>query len=149
MQFSSLLLPVMLSLQTLLTIEITATGFYFASHGAFNNSCRVAECRTCSIGEYRLGCSNASGGICTNCTRIPNATFTTHGWFNNSCGFMCNAGYSVANGSGRLCSKVYVQYVYMYVCMNVCMYVCMYVCSYVVISLGRCTLSYFWSTRAC
>ena len=110
MQFSFLLLPVTLSLQTLLTIEITATGFYFASHGAFNNSCRVAECRTCSIGEYRLGCSNASGGICTNCTHIPNATFTTHGWFNNSCRFMCNAGYSVANGSERSCSKVSMQY---------------------------------------
>ncbi len=110
MQFQSLLLPVMLSLQTLLTLEITATGFYFASHGYFNNSCRVAECRTCSTGEYRMGCSNASGGICTSCTRIPNATFTTHGWFNDSCGFMCNAGYSVTNGSRRSCSKVSMQY---------------------------------------
>lgn len=102
------LLPAMLFAQTLLAIETTATDYYFTSHGAFNNSCRVTECRTCNTGEYRVGCSNASSGICTNCTRIPNATFITHGWFNNSCGFLCNEGY--AFGPGRSCFKVSTQY---------------------------------------
>ena len=108
MQSYFILLYVMLFVQTLLTPEITAIGHYFASHGAFNNSCRVAECMTCTTGEYRMGCANSSSGICTYCTRVPNATFTTHGWFNNSCGFACNEGYAV--GPGRSCSKVSVQY---------------------------------------
>ena len=86
---------------------IAASGFYFSTHGAFNNSCMVSQCQTCSTGGYRLGCANASVGVCTDCTRIPNATFTSHGWFNNSCAFVCNAGFVTA---GRSCQQDTVLY---------------------------------------
>ena len=82
-------------------------GYYFSSQGAFNNSCEVRVCSTCLTGQYKLGCANASLGVCTNCTRIPNATFTSHGWFNNSCGFACNTGFDQV---GLSCSQVQMQY---------------------------------------
>lgn len=85
----------------------TTAASYFSTHGAFNNSCRVTECSTCGTGLYRLGCANASLGICTNCTKIPNATLTSHGWFNNSCNFTCNEGFVAA---GRSCSQVLILY---------------------------------------
>jgi hypothetical protein len=102
------LLPVMLFLQALITPEIKGYRSYFTSHGAFNNSCPVAQCRICNRGEYRVGCANASGGVCTNCTPIAGAVFTTHGWFNNSCDFTCGEGYIA--GVGRSCQNVSIQY---------------------------------------
>ena len=102
------ILPVMLFLQVFLVPKVTGNKSFFASHGAFNNSCRVAQCSTCNIGEYRVGCANASGGICAKCTPINGASFTTHGWFNNSCGFQCNEGYVL--GLGRSCKNVSMQY---------------------------------------
>ena len=81
---------------------------FFSGHGYFNNSCPVRVCQTCGVGQYRLGCANASGGVCANCTRVPNATLTSHGWFNNSCNFTCNEGFAV--GQGRSCNSAIVRY---------------------------------------
>ena len=97
------LLPVLFHLP-----GITAAGYFFSDHGFLNNSCPISPCGVCSIGQYRLGCANASSGVCTNCTGIPNATFNSHGWFNNSCNFTCNEGFIA--GPGRACSQVIKRY---------------------------------------
>jgi hypothetical protein len=97
----------LLALLTALTASDARATSYFSTHGAFNNSCKVRECSTCGTGQYRLGCANASLGTCANCTKIPNATLTSHGWFNNSCNFTCNEGF-VASGSS--CRQVIVIY---------------------------------------
>lgn len=106
------MMPLVSILQAFLLVDLTrmVTGdrFFFTSHGAFNNSCRVAQCNTCNIGEYRVGCANSSGGICAKCTPITGASFITHGWFNNSCGFQCNEGFVL--GHGRSCKNVSMQY---------------------------------------
>jgi hypothetical protein len=80
---------------------------YYSTHGFFNNTCKVTECSTCGTGQYRMGCANTSLGTCTNCTKIPNATLTSHGWFNNSCNFTCSGGFVAA---GRSCSQVKILY---------------------------------------
>ena len=111
----NLLLPAALTALTLsLTVLLTALTVldahatsYFSTHGAFNNSCKVRECSTCGTGQYRLGCANASLGTCANCTKIPNATLASHGWFNNSCNFTCNEGFMA---SGSSCRQVIVKY---------------------------------------
>jgi hypothetical protein len=99
------------SLHVLLLLSVfyqcAAAGYYFSTHGAFNNSCKVTVCSTCLTGQYKLGCVNASLGVCANCTRIPNATFTTHGGFSNSCNFTCNTGFYAV---GRSCNQVQMQY---------------------------------------
>ena len=95
----------MLSLHVTL---LAASGFYFDTHGSFNNSCHVTGCQACGTGQYRLGCGNASMGTCTNCTGISNATYNTHGWFNNSCNFTCNQGFIA--GPGRYCSQIIIRY---------------------------------------
>lgn len=102
---TSYLLPAYLIILSLTCSHLpkATADYYFTTHGAFNNSCKVAECTTCGQGAYRLGCANANMGGCTSCTRIPNATFTSHGWFNNSCSFTCNEGFSAV---GRSCSPV-------------------------------------------
>lgn len=84
-----------------------STRSYFIGNGGFSNSCPVSPCSTCAVGQYRLGCANASLGVCANCTRIPNATFTSHGWFNNSCSFQCDEGFAPI---GRSCTLLWVQY---------------------------------------
>ena len=94
--------------------EVRAAGFYFDTHGSFNNSCHVTGCQTCGTGQYRLGCGNSSMGTCTNCTGIANATFNTHGWFNNSCNFTCNQGYIA--GPGRYCSQIIIRYTITFEC---------------------------------
>lgn len=98
---------ILLILLNLLNFHTTTSTNYFSTHGAFNNSCKVTECSTCGTGLYRLGCANASLGVCANCTKIPNATLTSHGWFNNSCNFTCDEGFVAA---GRSCSQVLILY---------------------------------------
>lgn len=87
---------------------VTAAGYYFSDHGFFSNSCPVKECGTCGIGKYRKGCANTNEGICEDCTPIADATFVSHGWFNNSCGFTCNQGFAV--GSDRSCNRLVEQF---------------------------------------
>jgi hypothetical protein len=100
---SLLLLPVLLHLP-----GITAAGYFFSDHGFLNNSCPISPCGTCGVGQYRLGCAKASAGVCANCTGIPNATFSSHGWFNDSCNFTCREGFIA--GPGRSCTQVIMRY---------------------------------------
>ena len=72
--------------------------YYYTSHGNFNNSCKVQSCQICNtLGTYRQNCSansHTDPGTCVSCTGLPNGgLWTTHGWFNNSCSFECEAGY--------------------------------------------------------
>jgi hypothetical protein len=71
-------------------------GWFYSSHGWYNNTCKVAQCETnCNIGLYRLGCSGNTTGDCVVCTNGPPFSSYTHrGNLISDCSWSCNLGYS-------------------------------------------------------
>lgn len=74
-------------------------GWFYSSHGYYNNSCKVSQCETnCNTGLYRAGCSGNSTGGCVACTNGPEfSSYSTRGNLISDCTWSCNAGYIKTN----------------------------------------------------
>lgn len=90
-------------------------GWYYSSHGWYNNTCKVSLCETnCNLGFYRLGCLGNSTGDCVECTNGPPfSSYSTRGNLISDCAWSCNQGYTQSGQTciaNTACTKVIPQY---------------------------------------
>ena len=88
-------LCVMLSNYCLGVLVPPGDGYFYSTHGWYNNSCEISPClNNCGTGFYLSGCSGNTTGACVDCNNKPaDSSYITKGTLISDCTWSCNSGY--------------------------------------------------------